>query len=121
MFSIQKPTDTLAATRSIRPLHSPRPPRYRRSFLPYSPYRVLRPGAIVKVNCYHARILRVIETVDSYNPYQHQQSIIPLRNPLYEIELDLSRKHSWNTRQVFIPEGASRMKLFADEFVVVQQ
>lgn len=73
-------------------------------------------GTTVKVNCFHASVTRVITALDYFDPFAGKAAPLRLGNPLYEVELDFSRKYSWNEKHVHIPPNCKRMKLFADEF-----
>jgi hypothetical protein len=82
---------------------------------------LLEIGDIVKVNCYHAKIVGIQYFIQARDPERPGLRSEKLMHPLYELALDLSTKHSWNMRRVHIPDGINRMKLFADEVVFVQK
>lgn len=73
-------------------------------------------GDRVKVNCYHGRIINVIDAVERYNPFTAQLERYPMLNPLYEVRLSFKKRYRWNERRVYIPDGVDTLKLFADEF-----
>lgn len=81
---------------------------------------LLKPGMRVKVNNHPATILRVIQQVQSYDPFRHQQHVIPLLNVLYEVEVQREVEYKkWHERQVYIPPSTNVLKLFADEFGMI--
>lgn len=72
-------------------------------------------GTVVRVNCWRATVTRAITDFRHTDPFRGHASL-RLTSPLYEVELDFSRKFAWNDKQVFIPQGCKRLKLFSDEF-----
>lgn len=80
--------------------------------------RILRRGATVRVNGIPGRIVRVIRNLDSTDPATGRQQPIPLRNPLYEISLDLQRRRACSLLTAHVPDGVGTIKLFADEFLL---
>lgn len=78
----------------------------------------LQAGARVRVNHYEGCVRRVITHLAARDPLTGGTSRIALTNPLYDVELDYSRKGPWarRARQVYLPPGETRLKLFRDEF-----
>jgi len=81
-------------------------------------------GQRVKANHFLGRIIQVatyLEVMDRENPDKTHR--VPLRSPLYTVKLDTRKKVSWvaTARQIWIPEGASELKLFRDEFDVIEE
>jgi len=82
--------------------------------------KVLPVGTRVLVNCFHADIVEVALSVVQYNVADPNECWVnPLRSPLYTVEIDFDAQYDWHSRQVYIPVGVRRLKLFADEFRVV--
>lgn len=84
--------------------------------------RPLPCGTRVRVNHYSGRILRAWFDVIGRDPVTGRPIRSSLSNPLYEVEIDLSRRTGWATgaRQVYIPPGQRRLRVFADEFEVLE-
>ena len=81
-----------------------------------------RVGQKVRVNNYFGIIRRVIthlQVADDLLPDQPQS--IPLRSPLYEVELDRRKRVGWvaHARQVHLPPDKTSHRLFRDEFDLV--
>jgi hypothetical protein len=75
-------------------------------------------GTAVKLNHFTGKITAIhthIHSIDARNDAEHW---VPLRFPLYEVEVKTDSKVSWahHARQVFCPEGTTRLRLFRDEF-----
>ncbi|MCS7085042.1 MAG: hypothetical protein RMM53_04090 [Bacteroidia bacterium] len=75
-------------------------------------------GSTVKVNHYRGTVRQIITHVESLDKVTGMVRRVPLTNPLYEIELDLSARYRWveSALQVYVPQGCKRLRLFADEF-----
>lgn len=90
-----------------------------RYYLASTKQNVLPLGTVVKVNCYHGKIVGIQDSFLQEDPFTGEQKAAKLLHPLYEVELDFSRKFSWNYKRVHIPPETNRLKLFADEFRIV--
>ncbi len=95
--------------------------KLQRNGMPMREPETLAVGDIVKVNCYRARIERVIGSLRSEDRFRGHEHRVGLLNPVYEVRLDFSKKYNWNDKRVYIPEGCNRLKLFQDEFEVVRR
>ena len=95
--------------------------RLQRNGMPQIQPEMLSVGDIVKVNCYRARIVRVIHALDSTDRFRGHERYVRLLNPVYEVKINFEKKYNWNAKRVYIPPETSRLKLFKDEFEVVKQ
>jgi hypothetical protein len=73
-------------------------------------------GTPVKVNCFHGVIRKVITSFSATDHFGGKNTVVPLMHPVYEIELDTSRKYSWGDKRIYLPLGTRTVRLFADEF-----
>jgi hypothetical protein len=78
-------------------------------------------GCKVKVNCFHATVREVITSLHSYDPFGGRDCAVELQHPLYELEIDYSRRYSSvdERKRVPLDRQRTRVRLFADEFEVV--
>jgi hypothetical protein len=78
-------------------------------------------GSKVKVNCFHATVREVITALHSYDPFAGCNRTVPLQHPLYELEIDYSRRYSPvdEQKRIQLERHRKRVRLFADEFEVV--
>lgn len=80
----------------------------------------LMPGSMVKVNDRRAIVLRVILEVESMDPFVGATVRIPLRTPLYEVELvETHRRLAPHPRRYRLPKNQRILRLFPDEFDVL--
>jgi hypothetical protein len=80
-----------------------------------------QPGTAVKVNGYKGKIRKVIERFEHYDPFHNKTCELRLAHPLYEVELDFSKKYYWEGNRIHIPPNKTRMRLFADEFCLFRK
>lgn len=100
---------------------SKRPNYYQPPYRPASAWdeEVFVPlGTPVKMNQYTGTVKAIhthVQSIDARNDAIHW---VPLRFPLYEVEVNTEQKVAWahRARQVFCPEGTTRLRLFRDEF-----
>ena len=80
--------------------------------------------ALVHVNHFYGRIRRVHTHAHYADPKQPDTTRkTRLSRPIYDIELDTTRKRPWvvHARQVHIAEGQRQIRLFEDEFDLVNE
>lgn len=82
-------------------------------------FETLTEGTPVKVNCYHGVVRRVITAFSTFDPFRGRSTELSLGHPVYEIELDTTRKFSWGDRRIHLPVGTRNVRLFADEFEIL--
>ena len=92
-----------------------------RNGMPHPQPDTLSVGDIVKVNCYHARVERVINAIDSTDRFRGHERHVSLLNPMYQVKLDFDKKYNWNAKRVYIPPETAHLKLFKDEFEIVER
>jgi hypothetical protein len=81
-------------------------------------------GKLVQVNQFRGRIVEVEFEIRSRHPQDHRKRTrIPLRAPLYKVQLDRSKSYGWvwEARQVHLPDSTTELKVFRDEFDVVAE